>query len=80
LKLEEMPEVESIEAVEKGCRAGSRTIPCLQFQRQRKTGKGKSAGSRGYAFRIKFVEPVQGPIAVGYSSHFGLGLFVPADS
>ena len=80
LKLEEMPKIDSIELLEKGCPARNRTIPCLQFQRQRKTGKGRSAGNRGYAFRINFVEPVQGPIAVGYGSHFGLGLFIPADS
>lgn len=26
---------------------------------------------------IEFLEPVSGPIAVGYGAHFGLGLFVP---
>lgn len=29
----------------------------------------------GFAIRLAFAEPVQGPIAVGYGSHFGLGLF-----
>lgn len=32
---------------------------------------------RGYRFRLTFPEPVPGPIALGYSSHFGLGLFAP---
>lgn len=32
---------------------------------------------RGFRFRITFPEPVSGPIALGHSSHFGLGLFVP---
>lgn len=29
----------------------------------------------GIAVRLEFREPVQGPIAIGYGSHFGLGLF-----
>jgi len=29
----------------------------------------------GFAIRITFPEPVSGPIALGYGSHFGLGLF-----
>jgi CRISPR-associated protein Csb2 len=32
----------------------------------------------GYRFRIVFPEPVPGPICLGHSAHFGLGLFVPA--
>jgi CRISPR-associated protein Csb2 len=34
----------------------------------------------GYRIRLAFGEPVCGPIAIGHSSHFGLGLFVPASS
>jgi CRISPR-associated protein Csb2 len=33
----------------------------------------------GYRFRIVFPEPVLGPICLGHSAHFGLGLFVPAN-
>ena len=29
----------------------------------------------GFAIRIEFDRPVRGPIALGYASHFGLGLF-----
>ena len=32
---------------------GLRDIPCLDFQRQRRTGDGVRAGSRGYALRIR---------------------------
>ena len=31
----------------------------------------------GYRFRIVFPEPVRGPVCLGHSSHFGLGLFMP---
>jgi CRISPR-associated protein Csb2 len=33
-----------------------------------------------YGLRITFDEEVCGPLALGYASHFGLGLFEPADS
>jgi CRISPR-associated protein Csb2 len=33
---------------------------------------------RGYKLRVVFPDPVGGPIAIGHSAHFGLGLFVPA--
>jgi CRISPR-associated protein Csb2 len=29
--------------------------------------------------KLTFASPVSGPLALGYASHFGLGLFVPAD-
>ena len=29
----------------------------------------------GFAIRLEFDEPIYGPIALGYGSHFGLGLF-----
>lgn len=33
----------------------------------------------GFRFHVEFSEPVHGPLLVGHSCHFGLGLFVPAD-
>jgi CRISPR-associated protein Csb2 len=27
--------------------------------------------------RLRFAEPVAGPIALGYASHFGMGVLVP---
>jgi len=35
---------------------------------------------RGYRLRIEFPQPVPGPLRLGHSSSFGLGLFRPADS
>jgi CRISPR-associated protein Csb2 len=34
-------------------------------------------GALGYYLRLNFEEPINGPIIIGESSHFGLGLFVP---
>jgi len=45
------------------------------FVRQRKHGGSDPPMDQGYAVRIIFAEPVMGPLALGYGSHFGLGLF-----
>lgn len=57
---------------------GSRHLRSLQFQTNR-AGGGNRGNSSGSAFIITFPEPVSGPLAFGYGSHFGLGLFVPAN-
>jgi CRISPR-associated protein Csb2 len=44
-----------------------------EFRRNRR----QEPSQRGYGFRLTFSEPVRGPFALGYGSHFGLGLFVP---
>ncbi len=33
----------------------------------------------GYGLRLQFTKPVPGPIALGYASHYGLGLFAALD-
>lgn len=48
----------------------------IQFKRFRRKA-GDDGGRRlAGAFRLIFREPVRGPIALGWSSHFGLGQFV----
>lgn len=32
---------------------------------------------RGFMIRLEFAEPMSGPIVIGHSSHYGLGLFQP---
>lgn len=40
---------------------------------------GKFIGDkRGYSVRLRFADPVAGPLRLGHSSSFGLGLFKPA--
>lgn len=56
---------------------GSRHIRPLEFYLSRlKEGGDGERRSRG-GFRIRFPHPVSGPIALGHSCHFGLGLFLP---
>lgn len=50
----------------------------LQFKRFRRRRRDDGGRRRAGAFRIRFVQPVSGPICLGHSSHFGLGLFLPA--
>jgi len=56
---------------------GNRYLRSLQFQTIRHDGGGNRGNSSGKAFIVTFPEPVSGPLAFGYGSHFGLGLFVP---
>jgi len=49
----------------------------LEFRKERKKGSGKRGTNLGYGFKLEFAEEVQGPIALGYGAHFGMGLFIP---
>lgn len=55
---------------------GARWRP-LQFKRYRSKRSDDGGQRLAGAFRIRFNTAVGGPIALGHSSHFGLGLFVP---
>ena len=56
---------------------GNRHLRSLQFQTIRQDGGGNRGSGSGNAFTITFPEPISGPLALGYGSHFGLGLFMP---
>jgi CRISPR-associated protein Csb2 len=56
--------------------AGLRLLRPLQFRLDRRK-RGDDGGRRPHGvFRIRFPAPVQGPISLGQSCHFGLGLFL----
>ena len=50
-------------------------IDWRRFRRRRQEGGGNRGPDRAYGARLTFAEPVEGPIALGYGAHFGLGLF-----
>ena len=56
---------------------GNQHFRSLQFQTRRHDGGGNRGNSSGNSFIVTFPEPINGPLALGYGSHFGLGLFVP---
>jgi CRISPR-associated protein Csb2 len=49
----------------------------IQFKRYRRKAEDDGGRRLAGAFRIVFPSPVSGPIALGHSAHFGLGLFLP---
>ncbi len=51
------------------------TIHETPDERGRRSGERGTRMRPGYRFRLFFSEPVAGPICVGHSCHFGLGLF-----
>lgn len=40
---------------------------------------GSVGGSGTYNVELEFKNPVKGPLTIGYSSHYGLGMFVPKE-
>jgi CRISPR-associated protein Csb2 len=61
-------------------RIGKREFRPIQFKRFRQK-HGDDGGRRPCgAFRLTFPRPVPGPICLGHSSHFGMGLFLPTES
>ncbi|MCC6558175.1 MAG: hypothetical protein IT372_34955, partial [Polyangiaceae bacterium] len=74
------PAAEADPATEPG--AGAIPSPRLatrwrHFQRERAKRDQAPPVPAGLGLRLVFAEPVQGPIALGYASHFGLGLMEP---
>jgi CRISPR-associated protein Csb2 len=71
----DLPAVISIEDQET---IGTHRLRPIQFKRFR-SKSGDDGGRRPSAgFRITFAARVHGPLCLGHSCHFGLGLFVPA--
>ena len=48
----------------------------LHFHRFRSRGRERQLDTMGALLEVTFPVPVNGPLAMGYGSHFGLGLFV----
>ena len=49
----------------------------IHFYRFRSRGREVQPDAAGALLHIVLREPIEGPLAIGYGSHFGLGLFVP---
>ncbi len=57
--------------------SASHPAPWFSFDLERSGGEGSRYRQQAFCFTLTFAEPVSGPIALGYGSHFGLGLFAP---
>ncbi len=67
------PEPAAVEPLSQA-NVGGRVLPWVAFYRWR--ARGSTTGIPG-GFRLRFSEPVQGPLCIGFGAHFGLGLFAP---
>ncbi|MDB6031543.1 MAG: hypothetical protein JWM16_1881 [Verrucomicrobiales bacterium] len=70
-------EVRQLKNLHLGNCGTGRTLRAIQFQTLRHHGGGMRGSGEGAFFSITFPQSVTGPLALGYASHFGLGLFVP---
>ena len=71
---EGLPEPVLVEPVA-GTMLGGRTVAWESYVTRRSAGQ-RPAGGGPCGFRVLFPEAVQGPVALGYGAHFGLGGFV----
>ena len=53
---------------------GTRRQP-VHFHRFRSRGREQQFDAQGALLRLSFPEPIEGPLALGYACHFGLGMF-----
>lgn len=74
---QDLPPPVSVEPLNQEHRMGAHSLRPIQFKRFRQRRDDDGGRRAAGAFRIVFPEPVRGPICLGHSSHFGLGLFVP---
>jgi CRISPR-associated protein Csb2 len=58
---------------------GGRTLRPLHFHRFRRKHGLVQPDTLGRLIELRFAQPIQGPVALGYACHFGLGQFVPLD-
>jgi len=70
--------VEELEARDLTPPAPSPPIAWYRFRRIRTEGGGRRT-SGAFGVRIRFEQPVTGPIAVGYAAHQGLGQFIAVE-
>jgi len=59
---------------------GARSLRPIQFKRFRQKRSDDGGRRPTGAFEVTFKEPVQGPLVLGHSCHFGMGLFLPKRS
>ena len=77
-ELERRSDLPPIEAIEEEECLGPEGLRLISFKRFRRKA-GDDGGRRpAGGFRIAFQGPVQGPLCLGHSCHFGLGMFLPS--
>ncbi len=78
LSVRGLPRAKTVHSFSELGEAGKRELVerrFFEYVRTRRPGKPQPPQPNVYGIRITFAEPVAGPIALGYASHYGLGLF-----
>jgi len=73
LSLRGLPAPQSIERILHGS-AGTRRLSWQDFQRWCLIGS-PPADTTGFGYAVAFEDEIEGPLLLGYGSHFGLGIF-----
>ena len=73
----EIPDPISVSPLNDEHRCSAHSLRPIQFKRFRQKRTDDGGRRPAGAFKIVFPQDVTGPICLGHSSHFGLGLFVP---
>lgn len=69
-----------VEPLNEDHRCSAHRLRPIQFKRYRQKRSDDGGRRPAGAFRIVFPEKVRGPLCLGHSAHFGLGLFVPEEN
>jgi hypothetical protein len=73
LALRGVPDGDSVETEE----VGQATWVAVHVPHRNRAKRTSQGDRRGYWLRLRFAEPISGPLRLGHSSSFGLGLFRP---
>ncbi len=72
-----LPEIIDLKST-KTIKVGSRNRRPIDFRRFRSSKRNRNQPDRlGSSWEIMFADPINGPLALGFACHFGLGLFLP---
>ena len=77
-EFERRPGLPAIVSIDDQELIGAHRLRPIQFKRFRDKPNDDGGRRPAGGFRIKFAVPIRGPLCVGHSCHFGLGLFLPA--
>lgn len=78
-RAQDSPSLVGLELLEAADFGGRRLMP-IQYRRFRRKRGLSQPDTLGRMVELRFAGPVRGPVALGFGCHFGLGLFVPAES
>jgi CRISPR-associated protein Csb2 len=78
-ELARRPGLPPVAAIEELDGIGPQRLRPIQFQRFRQKRDDDGGRRPAGGFRVTFAAPACGPLALGHSCHFGLGLFLPEE-